>query len=487
MWLSFKGKSFRQAFSSIKRLDYKDFQNVVKYSLKTSGKCAFTNSHLALITHGESFLSNSDAFDYMKLIYHSTKNCIGKQKDENASRIHLRIGLLYLLEGELKEAKKAFLKSSKIRNSSEHFRALFWLGLLHAELDEETAFNYEGNIYWRRLLSFYPYTLHSIIVSRALGRDPLMNIVDKNKSMYLRNRISKSFGSDDVKAFVFELLHSRKLKAASRQWARMAIKTTKLKSPELTLFWIKAANLSYLHREAIFLCSRYLEKTNYKNVNEDFFKLMFPISYVDKILSHSKSVDPIIALSLIRQESAFDSRARSIADARGLMQVLPRTASEIMDMSGGSLYDPDINIYVGLNYLEKLFFKYDGQIEFVLAAYNAGHFNLDKWRKRVSEDNMLLFLDLIPFKETRNYVAVILRNSYWYNQVLDIRDDMASLALKEKSATSQWKPFAVYGMMKNFKDLGQELDSQNQSSLNLEHGASRNITEVKRSQDYAIR
>ena len=116
-----------------------------------------------------------------------------------------------------------------------------------------------------------------------------------------------------------------------------------------------------------------------------------------------------------------------------------------------------------LKYLEKLFFKYDGQIEFVLAAYNAGHFNIDKWRKRIPEDNMLLFLDLIPFKETRNYVAVILRNSYWYNQILEIRDDMVSLALKEKSDISKWKPFALYGMLKNFKEQNQDLESQNQS------------------------
>src|SRR5262249_29534687 len=131
----------------------------------------------------------------------------------------------------------------------------------------------------------------------------------------------------------------------------------------------------------------------------------------------SNPVDPLLVLSLIRQESAFNQRAQSLAGARGLMQLLPATAKQMGAKRSSQLFDPQINVKVGTKYLARKLQKYEGDVELTLAAYNAGFTRVDNWLKRYPVDNRLLFLDLIPFKETREYVSSIMRNYYWYVQL----------------------------------------------------------------------
>jgi soluble lytic murein transglycosylase-like protein len=70
-----------------------------------------------------------------------------------------------------------------------------------------------------------------------------------------------------------------------------------------------------------------------------------------------------------------------------------------------------------VRFFSRLVERYDGNVEFALAAYNAGPERVDVWRMRYPVENRLLFLDLIPFKETREYVASIARNYYWYQRL----------------------------------------------------------------------
>lgn len=151
-----------------------------------------------------------------------------------------------------------------------------------------------------------------------------------------------------------------------------------------------------------------------QTVSVPTLKLYFPLSYLDLVRSKQKKIDPLLILSLIRQESAFNKQARSIAGARGLMQVMPATARMVSKVRAAKLYEPSTNIDVGTKYFLSQLQQYDGDVEFTLAAYNAGINRVDDWRKRYPTDNRLLFLDLIPFRETREYVSSILRNYYWY-------------------------------------------------------------------------
>jgi soluble lytic murein transglycosylase len=132
------------------------------------------------------------------------------------------------------------------------------------------------------------------------------------------------------------------------------------------------------------------------------------------------SVDRAFVLALIRQESKFSPTATSPAGARGLMQLMPGTARFMADGTryGGmrqDLFDPQLNITIGQNYLSHLMTMDNvGENLFLLAAaYNGGPGNVARWRReRASNDDPLLFIESIPNRETRRFVERVLAN-YW--------------------------------------------------------------------------
>jgi len=133
------------------------------------------------------------------------------------------------------------------------------------------------------------------------------------------------------------------------------------------------------------------------------------------------SMDRALVYALIRQESRFASWAKSHAGARGLMQVMPRTASfiakdrKLVRDRERRLYDPEFNMSLGQRYLVYLT-DHDvtyGNLFMVLAAYNGGPGNLSRWIKRIDfKDDPLLFIESIPRLETRNYIEYVMSN-YW--------------------------------------------------------------------------
>lgn len=146
-------------------------------------------------------------------------------------------------------------------------------------------------------------------------------------------------------------------------------------------------------------------------------RLFYPSQFFDVVKEHAGTNDPVLILSLIRQESAFNVRATSRVGARGLMQLMPRTARAFQRVSNNELYQPGVNVKIGNKFFSRLLKKYDGSVGLSLAAYNAGPLQVDEWRRRYPTDNQILFMDMIPFRETREYVAIILRNYYWYTRL----------------------------------------------------------------------
>ncbi|AGH95314.1 lytic transglycosylase domain-containing protein [Pseudobdellovibrio exovorus] len=149
-------------------------------------------------------------------------------------------------------------------------------------------------------------------------------------------------------------------------------------------------------------------------------RLFYPKWYFDEIQAQAKSqgLDPLLILSLVRQESAFNRTAVSRVGARGLMQLMPATARGLdRSLTPARLMQADKNVHAGTLYFSRLMKRYNGNVVLALAAYNAGFGAVDKWVARYKVDNQLLFKDLIPYRETREYVASILRNHYWYQML----------------------------------------------------------------------
>jgi soluble lytic murein transglycosylase len=173
----------------------------------------------------------------------------------------------------------------------------------------------------------------------------------------------------------------------------------------------------------------YLEsfKILYKSIKNDSIKLtkntlkiLFPKPYLKQIKKNTHSFDPIIALSLIRQESGFNTRAQSHVGARGLMQLMPGTARQFKRrLKNKHLYNPNLNIKIGTTYFNNLMTRYNKNLVYSLAAYNAGERRVNEWQDDyMNSDFMLENIENIPFLETRKYVKLIFRNIFFYKMIL---------------------------------------------------------------------
>ena len=127
-----------------------------------------------------------------------------------------------------------------------------------------------------------------------------------------------------------------------------------------------------------------------------------------------------LLLAISRQESAFQTQAESRAGARGLMQLLPATAKTIADnhelefRGPASLAEPSTNIKLATLHLRQLLNRYDNDLVITAAAYNAGKEAVDMWLQRRNHSDQQIWIELIPFGETKNYVKNVQRNYLLY-------------------------------------------------------------------------
>ena len=130
--------------------------------------------------------------------------------------------------------------------------------------------------------------------------------------------------------------------------------------------------------------------------------------------SHTTTVPLPLLLAFARQESAFEANARSSANARGVLQMLTSTARLAAKRAGlpaptaNGLYDPAINIPLGASHIAWLLRRYDDVLPFAAAAYNAGEHRVDRWMRERAGLALDVWIDAIPFRETRNYVHNVL-------------------------------------------------------------------------------
>jgi soluble lytic murein transglycosylase len=163
----------------------------------------------------------------------------------------------------------------------------------------------------------------------------------------------------------------------------------------------------------------------FSDLPEEVWDFLYPQAYWKLIERQARlnNLDPYLVMGLVRQESAFNALALSVANARGLMQILPETAAQSSRPSrtrraARRLYDPTYNVRVGCAYLAGLMKDFDGHPELALAAYNAGDFRVKDWVKKSLFRDPSMFLESIPIPATRTYVELVLRYAEVYRQLL---------------------------------------------------------------------
>lgn len=155
----------------------------------------------------------------------------------------------------------------------------------------------------------------------------------------------------------------------------------------------------------------------------------YPLAFWDLIQrkAQDREIDPYLVVALIRQESLFDTRARSPAAALGLMQLIPPTATRVARQLGlaapsrDKLFEADVNLTLGTQYLKDLLLRYSNSWQKALAAYNAGEAAVDRWDREIVTDDIEEFVERIPYVETRGYVKLVLRNHRIYKRLYDLK------------------------------------------------------------------
>lgn len=202
---------------------------------------------------------------------------------------------------------------------------------------------------------------------------------------------------------------------------------------EATRQWWHA--LAELDQQQLLVAARLAERWNWSSLaiftvakanHWDDMELRFPLLFKPQVLTNADryQLDPALILALIRQESAFDVFAGSSVGAIGLMQLMPATAKQIASdlklnwTNPYNLLDPDINIRFGSHYFSDILKQWNGHLILATASYNAGSQRVKKWLPKNRSLPADIWLETIPYKETRGYIASVLMYALIYQQRL---------------------------------------------------------------------
>jgi len=327
-----------------------------------------------------------------------------------------RLAWIHYLAADHDEAHAAF-KRMATGKYPEHYRtgARFW----QARTAERLGNQEEAKGLYRQILSRTGDSYYKGPSRIALGR--LGEVVEKKKSVDGQTLPKPTVPFDQNLSFhltraekLSDLSHHR-LAVAELDRARDQI--GKDSSLRMMLMQQYARNQGYDRSVALAI--------RIGHSSEALRRYRYPLAYLEIIKNEAaqRGLDPYLILSLIRQESLFDPDAISPASALGLMQLLPSTAGREAANMGllypgpEQLFDPDLNLRLGINHLKRLLERYPNSLAKALAAYNAGRRPVSRWEKRFASLDEEEFIERIPYRETRGYVKLVLRNYWIYKEL----------------------------------------------------------------------
>ena len=175
-------------------------------------------------------------------------------------------------------------------------------------------------------------------------------------------------------------------------------------------------------------------RTVAKTPHRNDFSLRFPMPYKQQVHQHAEAqeLDPSIIYGVMRRESLFDPLARSSVGALGLMQLMPSTARRVAKSLGmkrprkSDILRVENNIRLGTHYLRTVMNRFDNNVALAAAAYNAGPGNVKRWLPKNTIMSADLWVETVPFKETRNYVQAVLAYSTVFDKSLGRNTLMSS-------------------------------------------------------------
>lgn len=415
----------------------------------------FTNGK-QLINSAVSFYNKNKTFIPQKRVWSSivltAKEFFYKGKDAEAQELFI-LSKTYAPDSEYSEAHFHLIWShvinkdfSKIKAVAQKFKMYdnfdkleskvqYWISTALIKTGEEK----KGSNLLNKMMTKSPFSFYSIVA--------LKDIAKESKSKSEEELLEKLITKDNPIKINFSHLSAQTVDSIKRMnvWHRLGfdrfgalesrylLTLTNDSGLDQTLMkanyqefreYLIVNLIKYLNEQGKYISSFKLFQDNVDQntfpMNLRLVKLIFPTEYFELIKKNSKDLDPLIVISLMRQESAFNPHATSSVGAKGLMQLMPATAKRFnKKVKVKHLSDPEINIAIGTKYLKLLVDRFEGNLIYTLASYNAGEHRIDRWRKEIFRNNdPLSTIESIPYEETRNYVKLIYRNNFFYNILL---------------------------------------------------------------------
>ncbi len=450
--------------TEIKRFKSKTEAKRVKYKYKYSDNSQKVNPHgenLYRYLHEICYLkadyfylnaNDNNTVKYLNKIFYKYGYLNKKETDIYQDVVWQRI-LNNLKRNELVEARKKLLQLIKISPKSSNYpKYLFWYGIDLKKL----GLTAHANFYFEMANAVAPLSYYGIMSGVELGhvlnfekahlklsRSRLelskrhLNISKKHlKSMRLKLKLKYSAGNADAAAgyrfykyfsnmrsyYVLKTFLKLKLFALAQYKLNRIIKSHQTKDNKF--FIIKLINLFSRYndyKDAASLSDLLIKS---KFLSRKYLYFLYPrpfYGYAEKY-SERYNVPVNLIYSIMRQESLFDPVCSSGAGAIGLMQIISPTGYYIANKVGCTYFNPDylyqsgLNIKFGSYYLSSLLNEFARKKYLAIASYNAGPGAVSYWENNnLSDENRLLFIENIPYNQTRNYVKMVLRNYYVYN------------------------------------------------------------------------
>ena len=321
------------------------------------------------------------------------------------NRVIWEAGWAEYLAGNKPAAAEQFRKLFNVEEYRE--RALYWHARSSAAAGDAAAATED----YSNLRKEYPFGFYSLRIP-ATAAEPVEEPVP---SLPVDPKESFPFpeGFERVKALIFLGL----IEDAGTELAFVRKKSGKGKpDPGLARLYLEIGN----HNAAMSLYNSSMLKRSIDSRRA--WALLYPRAFGELILKYSDKagVDPSLAFAVMRAESSFAPAATSPVGARGLMQLMPHTAALVLHekkIDPDRLYDPELNIRLGTKHLRELIDKYDGNLVAVIASYNAGAHNVNRWLKTYTGLQTEEFIESIPFGETRDYVKKVLTSADLYKRL----------------------------------------------------------------------
>ncbi len=391
--------------------------------------------HAVALLRAANYFMYKGELDIAPLYYRTLRDAF--PQTPQASEASWRFAWVQYLTGNPAEARKSLLSHIRRYPDSPHVpAALYFLGRL--EEDGQPA---ESRALYEFLIRHYRHGYYPLEASNRL------RLLKKSSSVHKSSKADPNFSIHKLESKIpaadppdlgaclpatsgkglvaFHALDALHLDDLARQDLRSRLDLHP-NSPALVIALSRFEAEQGRTDHALHIAKRIVPdyySQQFSELPREIWQLLFPRAHVSVIRRYAaiNHLDPYLVMGLIRQESGFNARATSPADARGLMQVLASTITRsrrYRNSVGRRLYEPAYNVRFGCAYLRKLLKRYNGNVAEAIAAYNAGPTNVDQWLSRRTYRDQQEFVESIPFPATRIYLKAVFADSGVYRKLV---------------------------------------------------------------------